>query len=148
MAEFLVNIPTPSKSVIILHPAAHNPTGVDPTPQEWMKICALMKSLNLLAFFDCAYQGFATGDVEADAWPVRYFEKMGMEFFVSQSFGKNMGLYGERIGFLSGVVSDASVLPALHSQLVLVIRPMYSNPAGHGALIVGKILNNPKYYKE
>ena len=51
-------------------------------------------------------QGFATGDLDEDAWVVRYFERRGFEFFVSQSFGKNMGLYGERIGFLSGVLSS------------------------------------------
>ena len=64
----------------------------------------------------------------------------GLEILVSQSFGKNMGLYGERIGFLGGVVNDKNVVPNIMTQLSLVIRPMYSNPAGQGAKIVGKIL--------
>jgi aspartate/tyrosine/aromatic aminotransferase len=106
-----------------------------------------MKERRHLAFFDCAYQGFATGDLEADAWSVRHFaDEVGLEVLVSQSFGKNMGLYGERIGYLSGVVASASVIPALQSQLMLVVRPMYSNPAGHGAMIVGRILGDEARY--
>ena len=72
----------------------------------------------------------------------------GLEILVSQSFGKNMGLYGERIGFLCGVVNDASVITNIKSQLSLIIRPMYSNPGGHGAKIVGKILSSPTLYRE
>ncbi len=61
---------------------------------------------------------------DADAWPVRYFASQGLEVFVSQSFGKNMSLYGERIGFLSGAVTDPAAIPAILSQLTLTVRPM------------------------
>ena len=71
----------------------------------------------------------------------------GLEILVSQSFGKNMGLYGERIGFLGGVVNDKNVVPNIMTQLSLVIRPMYSNPAGQGAKIVGKILGDRELFK-
>lgn len=57
-----------------------------------------------------AYQGFASGDLERDAWPVRYFVSQGFELFVSQSFAKNLGLYGQRIGCLTAVVHDAAVV--------------------------------------
>jgi aspartate/tyrosine/aromatic aminotransferase len=60
-------------SVILLHTCAHNPTGVDPTQDQWKKICAAMKKNSLIPFFDTAYQGFASGDVDRDIWPVRYF---------------------------------------------------------------------------
>jgi aspartate aminotransferase len=59
-----------------------------------------MKSRNHFPFFDIAYQGFASGDVEKDAWSVRYFAEQGFQMFVAQSFSKNMGLYGERVGAL------------------------------------------------
>ena len=72
----------------------------------------------------------------------------GLEILVSQSFGKNMGLYGERIGFLGGVVNDKNVIPNILSQLSLVVRPMYSNPAGQGAKIVGKILTDTILFKD
>ena len=103
-----------------------------------------------------------------DAWSLRYFSSPddlfdeenqngvaenktvlpGLEIFVSQSFGKNMGLYGERIGFLGGVVNDKNVIPNIMTQLSLIIRPMYSNPAGQGAKIVGKILADPALYND
>jgi len=40
---------------------AHNPTGIDPTPDQWQQIADLCKAKNHLPFFDVAYQGFATG---------------------------------------------------------------------------------------
>ena len=108
------------------------------------------------------FQGFASGDLDVDAWSLRYFSSPddvfdetgcsnglpGLEIFVSQSFGKNMGLYGERIGFLGGVVNNKNVVPNIMTQLSLIIRPMYSNPAGQGAKIVGKILADPVLYKD
>lgn len=85
-------------SVVLLHACAHNPTGVDPTQEDWKKICEVMKKNSLFPFFDSAYQGFASGDLDKDAWAIRYFIDQGFQMFVAQSFAKNMGLYGERIG--------------------------------------------------
>lgn len=49
----------------------------------------------LFPLFDAAYQGFATGDVDADAWAVRYFVSKGFELMCAQSFAKNFGLYSK-----------------------------------------------------
>lgn len=130
----------PNGSVILLHACAHNPTGVDPTKAEWRRICDVMKTKQHIAFFDSAYQGYATGDLENDAYAVRYFEQQGMEFFITQSFSKNLGLYGERIGCVS-VVSNSN-RKAIDTQLRSIIRPMYSNPPKHGCYIVKHILGN------
>lgn len=46
-------------------------------------------------------QGFASGSLDADAQPVRLFVADGGECFVAQSYAKNLGLYGERVGALS-----------------------------------------------
>jgi len=51
----------------------------------------------LFPVFDCAYQGFATGDPEADAWSARYFVQCGFELLVCQSFAKNFGLYSKSL---------------------------------------------------
>lgn len=58
----------------------------------------VVKSRGLLPFFDSAYQGFASGDLDADAAALRLFEASGCELLLAQSFAKNMGLYGERVG--------------------------------------------------
>lgn len=50
--------------------------------------------------FDMAYQGFASGDTERDAESIRIFLADGHQIAVGQSFAKNMGLYGQRIGCL------------------------------------------------
>ena len=46
----------PPKSVVILHPAAHNPTGADPSKEEWAAIADAMDKGDLFPFFDSAYQ--------------------------------------------------------------------------------------------
>jgi len=134
----------PANAIIILHACAHNPTGVDPTQEQWKQIADLMEERKLFPFFDSAYQGFASGDLDNDAWAVRYFESRGFEFLCSQSFAKNFGLYNERVGNLTLVVKDASVIPAVRSQITLLIRANYSNPPNHGARIVGTVLNDPQ----
>ncbi|PPS08592.1 hypothetical protein GOBAR_AA12072 [Gossypium barbadense] len=91
----------PSGSIVLLHACAHNPTGVDPTLQQWEQIRQLMRSKALLPFFDSAYQGFASGNLDEDAQSIRMFVTDGGECFVAQSYAKNMGLYGERVGALS-----------------------------------------------
>jgi aspartate aminotransferase len=133
----------PANSIIVLHACAHNPTGVDPTPQQWEQIADVIARRDLFPYFDSAYQGFATGDLENDAEAIRMFVRRGFQMLISQSFAKNCGLYGERIGALHVVCSDVETTNKVLSQVKLVIRPMYSNPPLHGALIVSKILSDP-----
>jgi aspartate/tyrosine/aromatic aminotransferase len=87
-------------NIVLLHVCAHNPTGVDPSQDEWKQIAEVMKKKNLFPFFDSAYQGFASGDIVKDAFAVRHFVEQGFNMLVAQSYAKNMGLYGERIGAL------------------------------------------------
>ena len=53
--------------VVIFHACAHNPTGLDPTQSQWMELASLCKEKQLFVLFDCAYQGFASGDLDKDA---------------------------------------------------------------------------------
>lgn len=76
---------------------SHNPTGVDPTLEQWKEISAVVKKRNLLPFLDMAYQGFASGDINKDAFALRQFVSDGHQLLLSQSYSKNMGLYGERV---------------------------------------------------
>ncbi|XP_027068095.2 aspartate aminotransferase, cytoplasmic [Coffea eugenioides] len=138
----------PSGAIVLLHACAHNPTGVDPTPEQWEQIRQLMRSKGLLPFFDSAYQGFASGSLDEDAQSVRMFVSDGGECLVAQSYAKNMGMYGERVGALSIVCKSADVAVRVESQLKLVIRSMYSNPPIHGASIVAAILKDSHMYHE
>ncbi|PSC69059.1 aspartate aminotransferase isoform B [Micractinium conductrix] len=138
----------PAGSVVMLHACAHNPTGVDPTTEQWQQISGLMREKRLFPFFDMAYQGFATGDCERDAQALRIFLQDGHRLALSQSYAKNMGLYGQRVGCFSIVCDSPSEAKAVESQMKALARPMYSNPPLHGALLVHQILSDPSLKRQ
>lgn len=146
MIEDFKNAPT--GSIILLHACAHNPTGVDPTQEQWKLIADVIERKNHIAFFDSAYQGFASGDLDRDAFACRYFASRGMEFILAQSYSKNFGLYNERCGCLSVVTQKPETAVNLKSQLAKVARPMISNPPAFGARIVDTVLNDKDLFAE
>lgn len=147
--EFLGTIASsPDRSVFLLHACAHNPTGVDPSREQWEQVANVMLDKGHYAFFDCAYQGFASGDLDRDAWAVRKFVERGVPTLVCQSFAKNAGLYGERIGALHVIASSPEVANRIRSQLSVLIRSEISNPPAHGARLVALILNIPELFEQ
>jgi aspartate aminotransferase len=138
----------PEQSIVLLHACAHNPTGVDPTKEQWKEISNIVKERKLFPFFDMAYQGFASGSTDRDAFAVRHFVAEGHQIALAQSFAKNMGLYGERVGAFSLVTGSPEEKARVDSQLKIVIRPMYSNPPLHGARIASTILGNENLYSQ
>lgn len=132
----------PEGSIVLLHACAHNPTGVDPTLEQWKAISDLCKERGHHIFFDSAYQGFASGDSEADAAALRLFVSEGHVVALAQSFAKNFGLYGERVGTFSLVCRTPEEASRVMSQLKLIIRPMYSSPPIHGSGIVKEVLGD------
>lgn len=146
MVEDIKNMP--KNSIVLLHACAHNPTGVDPTEEQWRAISDAVKEGNHYPFFDMAYQGFASGDTDKDAFALRHFIKEGHLPALCQSFAKNMGLYGERVGAFSIVCADADEKKRVDSQIKILVRPLYSNPPVHGARIASTILNDPALNKQ
>eukprot|EP00258_Populus_trichocarpa_P006171 XP_002309659.3 aspartate aminotransferase, chloroplastic isoform X1 [Populus trichocarpa] len=138
----------PEGSFVLLHGCAHNPTGIDPTPEQWEKIADVIQEKNHVPFFDVAYQGFASGSLDADASSVRLFAARGMELLIAQSYSKNLGLYAERIGAINVVCSSADAAARVKSQLKRIARPMYSNPPVHGARIVANVVGDPILFNE
>ena len=130
----------PDGSVFLLHACAHNPTGVDPSDEQWAALSGALR--RHVVMFDCAYQGFASGDADRDAASIRRFVADGHELLLAQSFAKNFGLYGERVGALSVVCSDAAEAKAVESQLKRAIRPIWSNPPAYGARLVAGVLDD------
>jgi len=146
MLEDLRN--APNGSIVLLHACAHNPTGVDPTRDQWKQILTVMQQNGHMAFFDSAYQGYASGSLDKDAYAVRLFEEAGEEFVLAQSFSKNLGLYGERVGCASVVCKTKTGREACDTQLRGIIRPMYSNPPKHGCYIAKRVLTEPALFNE
>ena len=132
----------PANDIVVLHACCHNPTGVDLAPEQWARIVEVVRARGLIAFLDCAYQGFGDG-IEADATALRRFADSGLSFFVSSSFSKSFSLYGERVGALSVVTADRDETARVTSQVKRVIRTNYSNPPTHGASVVAAVLSTP-----
>uniref|UniRef100_A0A0R3W9S1 Aspartate aminotransferase, mitochondrial n=1 Tax=Taenia asiatica TaxID=60517 RepID=A0A0R3W9S1_TAEAS len=135
----------PEGSIILLHACAHNPTGVDPNHEQWKRAGKIIKERGLIPFFDMAYQGFASGNPDHDAWALRYFvnELHPKTLFLAQSFAKNMGLYGERCGAFTLICESKDEAERCMSQIKILIRPIISNPPLYGARIASEILGDP-----
>lgn len=142
----------PKGSIILLHACAHNPTGVDPTKEQWKKIAEVMKQKSHFPFFDTAYQGFASGSLSQDGWAIQYFVEQGFELVVAQSYAKNFGLYGERAGcfhFVTGPGANAQeTVSRIGSQLAILQRSEISNPPAYGARIAAMVLNDKQLFAQ
>ena len=126
---------------ILLHGCCHNPSGIDPTAEQWEKIADAVYERGLLPVLDFAYQGFGDG-VQEDAVGLRAFSRPGAEFALCSSYSKNFGLYRERVGAVTFVASDAERCGIVQSQVKRVIRTLYSNPPAHGAALVKTVLED------
>ena len=133
----------PPGAIVLLHACCHNPTGVDPTPEQWAKIVEIVRARGLVPFVDIAYQGFGDG-LDADGAVVRSFAATPGPLLVANSFSKSFSLYGERIGALTVVAGDAGEAARVLSQLKRTIRANYSNPPMHGGQIVTTVLKSPE----
>lgn len=133
----------PEKSVFLFHACAHNPTGVDPTSEQWQQIAAAVQARGHYVLLDSAYQGFASGDPVKDAQALHIFAEADVEFAVCQSFSKNLGLYGQRVGCLSVVCQSPEERTKVESQLKILARALYSNPPIHGSRIATTVLSDP-----
>merc|ERR1712066_745850 len=113
-----------------------------------MGMSALIKKKNLLPYFDMAYQGFASGDVDKDDFALRYFIDEGHNVLLTQSFAKNMGLYGERVGAFTVVCKDKEECARVTSQMKILVRRNYSSPPINGSRIVTELLSDPQLKAE
>jgi aspartate aminotransferase len=127
--------------VVLFHGCCHNPTGIDPTAEQWKTLAEMSLAKGWLPLFDFAYQGFARG-LEEDAEGLRIFAAGHKELLVASSYSKNFGLYNERVGAFTLVATDADTADRSFSQVKSVIRANYSNPPAHGASVVATILSN------
>ncbi|KAH6675316.1 pyridoxal phosphate-dependent transferase [Plectosphaerella plurivora] len=134
--------------VIILHACAHNPTGADLTNDQWKTIADICKDIGLFAVFDVAYQGFASGDLAEDAFGITHFYDKDLEFAIAQSFSKNFGLYGERIGMVHVVARDAEIAGKITPILTRISRAEITSCPSYGARIVAEILGDPSLHDQ
>jgi aspartate/tyrosine/aromatic aminotransferase len=137
----------PEGDVVLLHGSCHNPTGVDPTLDQWAQIGDLLARRHVLPLVDFAYQGLARG-LKEDAEGVLTLAGKVDEMLIASSFSKNFGLYNERVGALTLVAGSPDAADASLSQIKTIIRANYSNPPAHGSKIVTTILCDPQLREE
>ena len=130
----------PARSIVLLHPCCHNPTGADLTNDQW-DVIEILKARELIPFLDIAYQGFGAG-MEEDAYAIRAIASAGLPALVSNSFSKIFSLYGERVGGLSVMCEDAEAAGRVLGQLKATVRRNYSSPPNFGAQVVAAVLND------
>ncbi len=140
MADTLGKVP--ADDVVLLHGCCHNPSGMDPTAEQWECIAEIANDRGFLPLVDFAYQGLGDG-LDKDAAGLRALCRDGAELLVASSFSKNFGLYNERVGALTVVAASNDAASLVFSHLEKVIRANYSNPPAHGVRVVQTVLNDP-----
>ena len=140
--EMLATLATaPAGDVVLLHACCHNPSGLDPSRDDWEAITDVIVERDLVPFIDMAYQGFAE-NLDDDAFLVRHMAGRVAEMIVSTSCSKNFGLYRDRVGTLSFLARDTASRDVINSQVNNLVRTIYSVPPDHGAAVVSLILND------
>ncbi len=145
MCEFFKGLN--ENDVVLLHPCCHNPTGVDLTNDQWDVVLDIVKDKKLIAFMDIAYQGFGE-DMEGDVYAIRRAVDMALPIFVSNSFSKNLSLYGERVGGLSVVAPSKEEADRVQGQLKFTVRRIYSSPPSHGNNVVDIVMNDEALFEQ
>jgi aspartate aminotransferase len=131
----------PAGDVVLVHACCHNPSGMDLNFAQWQKFTALAKDRGFTPLVDMAYQGFGLG-LDEDTQGLRYLANEVEELILCTSCSKNFGLYRERIGAVSIVVDSNKMLETARTNLLAVVRSIYSMPPAHGAIIVSHILDS------
>ncbi len=127
--------------VVLLHGCCHNPTGANPTPQEWDEIIAVLQRQGAVPLIDIAYQGFGDG-LEEDAAATRRIAAALPETIIAASCSKNFGIYRERTGLLMAVSENARATGVTQQNLTHLNRQNFSFPPDHGARLVTMILED------
>lgn len=127
---------------VILQGPCHNPTGIDPSTDDWRELGRVAREKRLVVLLDVAYHGFASG-LERDMDGVRAFIEEAGEAMISYSCSKNFGLYRERTGCFLAIGETAEGIAAATTHVADMGRATWSMPPAHGAGIVATILDDP-----
>jgi aspartate aminotransferase len=131
--------------LLLIHACCHNPTGEDLSLQQWQELADLVIHTGALPFVDVAYQGFGEG-IEEDVAGLRLFAQRVPQMLLTVSSSKSFGIYRERAGLLSVIVSadDSTDIRSVRLKLRDTARQLYFMPPDHGAAVVHEIMSNPE----
>ncbi|MFJ3927338.1 aromatic amino acid transaminase [Streptomyces sp. NPDC090022] len=127
--------------VVLLQGCCHNPTGVDPSAEDWEAMADLAARTGWVPFVDLAYHGLGDG-LAADLAPTRMLAERVPEMLIAISCSKNFGLYSDRTGCAIVVGTSRQALRHAETALQNAARTLYSMPPEHGAAVVTTILED------
>jgi len=130
--------------LLLLHGCCHNPTGQDLDLAQWQVVADLVNETGAVPFIDVAYQGFGEG-IDEDVAGLRLMAASASQMLLTVSSSKSFGIYRERAGLLSIIVSsDAQSIESVRRKLRDTVRQLYFMAPDHGAAIVHEILSTPE----
>lgn len=134
----------PAQSIVVLQVCGNNPTGCDPSLEEWQRLAQTFLARQYFAFLDLSYPGFVSGSVAEDCAPIRLFAEAGIPLLVAATYGKAFGLYGERVGHLCVPLPTAEAAARVEKQMKLLARAETGAQPRFGAKLVTNILGSPR----
>ena len=129
--------------VVVLHGSCHNPCGADLTIDQWLELKRIVSRQKLIPLIDVAYQGMGQ-DLTQDAAGWRALTEAVPESLIAYSCSKIFGIYRERTGALMTISRDVASAQITLSNLLGVVRQIYSMPPEHGAFLVAEVLSDPQ----
>ncbi|MEM7072008.1 MAG: amino acid aminotransferase [Pseudomonadota bacterium] len=129
--------------IILLHASCHNPTGVNPSLEQWQELASMIAERGLVPFFDNAYQGFGDG-LDQDRQALQIMAAKVPEMLIAGSCSKNFACYRERTGYATIIADHAKLTNLALQHALAVARAIYSMPPDHGAHVVQIILGDPQ----
>jgi aspartate/tyrosine/aromatic aminotransferase len=131
----------PAGDVLLLHGCCHNPTGEDPTREQWMTLAQLCQERKIVPFIDLVYQGFGDG-IDEDVFGTRLMTTQCDEAILVTSASKSFGIYRDRAGTISLLARDSGRVANIERHLAQIASGLYFMPPDFGAALVAEILGD------
>lgn len=136
----------PKTSVLFHGGSAHNPTGINPSKNQWVQLKNTLKITQNKVLFDFAYMGLGDS-IQIDRFPIKLFVQAKIPLSVIISYSKNMSLYQHRVGAILTVCRSTNEKEIKEKYYTNVFRIVNSNPPAFGEHIAKTILLS-RYLKE
>lgn len=145
MYEALSN--TNKNDIVLIHGCCHNPSGMDLSLSQWLRLADICNKKGLIPLIDLAYQGLGE-NLQDDIAGLRLMCQNISNAFISVSFSKNMGLYCERTGAAIVLAPDSIKAEKVLKYLIHNASCSYAMPPDHGAALAAEILSDPILFKQ
>jgi len=131
--------------LLVLQTGCHNPTGLDPSLEQWKDLADYIAGTNHCVLLDFPYQGLGDG-VEEDRIPISILRESSVPLLVAWSASKNHCIYGLRTGAALSLTQNINFRDIHQRHLEITSRSIVSTLQISGQRIVAEIQDN--HYNE